>query len=345
MIAMPNFDKRIALIVTLLFCMPSNLSAQIVLHGGLISVPSMTMEDFNSQKCFTIRAKTPGKWLITGNLSKEFMTSNWSLVPYTWVEFCLKSAMSDMNAKIQAFQSTMVHLKEEDASFAIAGFRQIEEILARFSEASSIFRKYPLHVGPLVLGFFPVMAVYVEYVGKKFPNIEQDWRSILANKGLWVLEVYKKLAINKMIEAVQSYYAVYHRYDGHHSSVFYGQADHDKIFPLSNFLEISRTSELGQFPQNIRCRKAGPSVGCRWKGPSHPALENNSYDVYRVECIIDKLSGQEILAESALAIQRMVVIYNTNWEENVRVNCLIDYIKVIDYLYARMFWGVGSLTI
>lgn len=106
--------------------------------------------------------------------------------------------MSDMNAKIQAFQSTMVHLKEEDASFAIAGFRQIEEILARFSEASSIFRKYPLHVGPLVLGFFPVMAVYVEYVGKKFPNIEQDWRSILANKGLWVLEVYKKLAINKM---------------------------------------------------------------------------------------------------------------------------------------------------
>lgn len=49
---MPNFDKRIALIVTLLFCMPSNLSAQIVLHGGLISVPSMTMEDFNSQKMF-----------------------------------------------------------------------------------------------------------------------------------------------------------------------------------------------------------------------------------------------------------------------------------------------------
>lgn len=92
--------------------------------------------------------------------------------------------MSDMNAKIQAFKSTFQHLDENPVGFTITGFRQIEEILALFSEQGSIFRKYPLHSSPLVLGFLPVMTVYVEYATRKFPNIERDWRSILLKESM-----------------------------------------------------------------------------------------------------------------------------------------------------------------
>lgn len=81
-----------------------------------------------------------------------------------------------------------------------------------------------------------------------------------------------------------------------------------------------------------------------WK---HTEREKTDYLKYIVECITDRFTKQVVLAASAFDMQEDFPSFGVqrNFDEEERMNCLVDYIKVIEYLYQTMFWRVASLMV
>lgn len=156
-----------------------------------------------------------------------------------------------------------------------------------------------------------------------------------------MLEVYINLAIKTRIDAATSRYSITNSPNGYSFG--------DQRFALRDFVTSSHASELGDFPKYVRCRKVDPSVGCDRTGRKywkHSEKEKTDSLKFSVECITDNFSGQEVLAESAFTVWKIIgYSMETNWNADNRMNCLIDYVKVIEFLYGTMFWRVGSLMI